>query len=198
MDDINKGFVARNGFVEGSGGHLCLGFGQKMSAAQRDAVAAAFADTTSAAYAAAENYAVGAAAAMTLDYTMEVDTNSLTNMGANIVDALFGNGSYCESQPGADETSATYRIVGGANYQNFNNTAWTLGTSFAWSHDFYGYGPSSLGGFTEGRQSISLSLTARKGDAITTSVSYVDQLGDPTDNLRGDMDYVSANVSYAF
>ena len=33
MDDLNKGYVARNGFVEGSGGHLCLGFAQKMSAA---------------------------------------------------------------------------------------------------------------------------------------------------------------------
>ena len=36
------------------------------------------------------------------------------------------------------------------------------------------------------------------GDSLSTSVSYVDQLGDHTDNLRGDMDYVSANVSYAF
>ena len=198
MDDINKGFVARNGFVEGSGGHLCLGFAQKMSAAQRDAVAAAFADTASDAYAAAENYAEGAAAAMTLDYTMEVDTNSLTNMGANIVDALFGNGSYCESQPGADATSATYRIVGGANYQNFNNTAWTLGTSFAWSHDFYGYGPSSLGGFVEDRQALSLGMSFSKGDDISTSLNYVMQLGDEEANLSGDKDYLAASVSYAF
>ena len=99
---------------------------------------------------------------------------------------------------GADESSFSYRLVGSATYNNFNNTSWSLTPSVVWSHDPSGYGPSSLGGFTEGRQSVSLSLTARKGDAISTSLSYVDQLGDPTDNLRGDMDYVSANVSYAF
>jgi hypothetical protein len=99
---------------------------------------------------------------------------------------------------GADERAFSYRLVGTATYNNFNNSAWSLTPSFVWSHDPIGYGPSSLGGFAEGRQSLSLSLTARKGDAITTSVSYVDQLGDPTDNSRGDMDYISANVSYAF
>ena len=122
----------------------------------------------------------------------------VTNLGASIVDAVFGNGSYCEGQMGADERSFSYRLVGTATYNNFNNTAWSLTPSVVWSHDPSGYGPSSLGGFTEGRQSVSLSLTARKGDSLSTSVSYVDQLGDHTDNLRGDMDYVSANVSYAF
>ncbi|WP_286940745.1 DUF1302 domain-containing protein, partial [Acinetobacter sp. UBA6526] len=183
MDDLGKGFVARNGFVEGSGGHLCLGFAQKMSQAQRDAVAATFATTGGAAWRAAKRYSSGSEKEMTLDYTMEVDTNSLTNMGANIVDALFGNGSYCESQPGADATSATYRIVGGANYQNFNNTAWTLGTNFAWSHDFYGYGPSSLGGFVEDKQALSLGMSFSKGDDISTSLNYVMQLGDEEANL---------------
>jgi hypothetical protein len=119
-------------------------------------------------------------------------------MGANIVDALFGNGAYCESQPGADETSATYRIVGGANYQNFNNTAWTLGTNFAWSHDFYGYGPSSLGGFVEDKQALSLGMSFSRGDDISTSLNYVMQLGDEEANLSGDKDYLAASVSYAF
>ena len=135
---------------------------------------------------------------MTLDYTLEYDTASLTNMGASITDALFGNGNYCESQPGADATSATYRIVGGATYSNFNNTTWTLGTNFAWSHDFMGYGPSSLGGFVEDKQALSLGVTMSKGDALSTSLNYVMQMGERKANLARDKDYLAASVSYAF
>ena len=138
------------------------------------------------------------AAGSELQVGYNLANGSITSLGASIVDAVFGNGSYCESQMGADERAFSYRLVGTATYNNFNNSAWSLTPSFVWSHDPSGYGPSSLGGFNEGRQSLSLSLTARKGDAITTSLSYVDQLGDPTDNSRGDMDYISANVSYAF
>ncbi len=181
MDNINKGFVARGGFNEGSGEHLCLGIFRNLTSAEIAAVNAA--DTN------------GVVDDIDHDLT---NHGGVTNLGASIVDAVFGNGSYCESQMGADERSFSYRLVGTATYNNFNNSAWSLTPSVVWSHDPRGYGPSSLGGFTEGRQSVSLSLTARKGDAITTSLSYIDQLGDHTDNLRGDMDYVSANVSYAF
>ncbi len=184
MDNMNKGFVARNGFNEGSGEHLCLGIFQGLSSTELAAVNAAATSS-------------GVGATELIDYNL-ADSSNVSNVGASIVDAVFGNGSYCESQMGADERAFSYRLVGSATYNNFNNSAWSLSPSFVWSHDPIGYGPSSLGGFAEGRQSLSLSLTARKGDAITTSVSYVDQLGDPTDNLRGDMDYISANVSYAF
>ncbi len=196
MDDLNKGFVARSGSVEGSGGHLCLGHTQKMSAAQRAAVGAAFQSGVAAAT--AENYAEGASAEMTLDYTLENNTAGLTNMGSSITDALFGNGNYCESQPGADATSATYRLVGGATYSNFNNSTWTLGTNFAWSHDFMGYGPSSLGGFVEDKQALSLGVTMSKGDALSTSLNYVMQMGERKANLARDKDYLAASVSYAF
>ena len=121
-----------------------------------------------------------------------------TNVGASIVDAVFGNGSYCEGNMGADERAFSYRLVGSARYDNFNNSAWSISPSVVWSHDPKGYGPSSLGGFTEGRQSVSLSLSANRGDGLVTSISYVDQLGDDESNLRNDMDYVSASVSYAF
>ena len=197
MDDLGKGFVARNGSVEGSGGHLCLGFAQKMSPAQRDAVAAAFA-TAGAARSAAEAEATGLADQITLDHTLEYATATLTNMGSSITDALFGNGNYCESDPGADSTSATYRIVGGATYNNFNNSAWTLGTNFAWSHDFHGNGPSSLGGFVEDKQALSLGVTMSKGSALSTSLNYVMQMGERKANLARDKDYLAASVSYAF
>ena len=181
MDNINKGFVARGGFNEGSGEHLCLGIFRNLTSAEIAAVNAAD------------------AGGLVDDIDHDLSNHAgVTNLGASIVDAVFGNGSYCEGQMGADERSFSYRLVGSATYNNFNNTAWSLTPSVVWSHDPIGYGPSSLGGFTEGRQSVSLSLTARKGDSLSTSVSYVDQLGDHTDNLRGDMDYVSANVSYAF
>jgi hypothetical protein len=89
-------------------------------------------------------------------------------------------------------------VVGSATYNNVNNTAWSLSPSLVWSHDPEGYGPTSLGGFTEGRQSLSLGLTARKGEGLSTSLNYVNQMGERTSNGRADMDYLSASVTYAF
>ena len=48
-----------------------------------------------------------------------------------------------------------------------------------------------------GRQSLSLSGNLTKGD-VKLGLSYVNQLGDPEDNLDFDKDYLSASVSYAF
>ena len=181
MNNIGNGFVSRGGFNEGSGEHLCLGIFQGLSAAE---IAAVNATTAS----------LGIDA---IDHDLS-SSGGVTNVGASIVDAVFGNGSYCEGQMGADDRSFSYRLVGSATYNNFNNSAWTLSPSFVWSADPLGYGPSSLGGFVEGRQSLSLGVTASRNDSFTASVNYVNQMGDEISNLRGDMDYVSANVSYAF
>jgi hypothetical protein len=121
----------------------------------------------------------------------------ITNLGSGVVDALFGNGGYCESQPGADSFSATYRIVAFANYNNINNTPWSFSPNFAMSNDFTGYGPSSLGGFIEGRQSMSLGASFNKND-LKVSVSYTDFFGDTLSQLNADKDNISASVSYAF
>jgi hypothetical protein len=123
--------------------------------------------------------------------------DGLTHLGSSQTDPLFGNGSYCESKNGADETAFTYRLIGSATYNNFQNTAWSFSPSFVWSHDPSGYGPTSLGGFVEGRQSLSLSGNFSKGDT-SIGMSYVNQLGDELDNTSYDRDYISANVSYAF
>ena len=68
----------------------------------------------------------------------------------------------------------------------------------AWSHDFMGYGPSSLGGFVEDKQALSLGVTMSKGDALSTSLNYVMQMGERKANLARDKDYLAASVSYAF
>ncbi len=120
-----------------------------------------------------------------------------THIGSSQTDPLFGNGSYCESKNTIDESAMTYRIVGGAAYNNIVNTAWSFNPSFVWSHDFSGYGPTSLGGFVPGRQSLSLSGNFSKGD-VSMGLSYVNELGDEVDNLNYDKDYLSANISYAF
>ena len=120
-----------------------------------------------------------------------------THLGSAQTDPLFGNGSYCESRNTADELSMTYRLVGGATYSNFQNTAWSFSPSFSWSHDFKGYAPSTMGGWVPGKQSLSISGTLSKGDT-SIGLSYVNQLGDKLDNLAYDRDYISANVSYAF
>jgi hypothetical protein len=147
----------------------------------------------------------GKSAAVTLDNTegatyfkKVTNASSSTNIGAGIVDAIFGNGNYCESQMGADELSATYRVIGSATYNNFNNTNWSMQPNFAWAHDFYGYGPSSLGGFVPGKQSLSLGLNFSKGSSISAGINYVAQFGDPDINTGTDRDYYSANVSYSF
>jgi hypothetical protein len=124
-------------------------------------------------------------------------TAALTNLGSGVVDALFGNGGYCESQPGAESFSATYRIVGFANYNNINNTPWSFSPNFAMSNDFTGYGPSSLGGFVEGRQSMSIGASFNKSD-LKVSVTYTDFFGDTLSQLNADKDNISASVSYAF
>jgi hypothetical protein len=178
MDNINNGFVARNGFNEGSGEHLCLGIFNGLTSAEIAAV----------------NAQSGQQA---IDYDLS-SQGGVTNLGASIVDAVFGNGSYCEGQMGADKTSYSYRLVGGATYNNFNNSTWSITPNFVWSHDPKGYGPSSLGGFVDGRQSLSLGLTASKGDAISAAINYVEQMGDEKANLRNDMDYMSASLSYSF
>ena len=123
--------------------------------------------------------------------------DGMTHLGSSQTDPLFGNGSYCESQNSIDATSMTYRLIGSATYNNINNTAWSFSPSVVWSHDFSGYGPSSMGGFVPGKQSLSLGGALSKGD-VRASVNYVNQLGDEQDNLAFDMDYVSASVSYAF
>ena len=110
---------------------------------------------------------------------------------------MFGNGGYCEDNPGAGSTSFSYRVIGSATYNNFANSQWSVSPNFAWSHDPSGYGPSSLGGFVEGRMSLALGLRANKG-AVSASLSYVNQLGDAEDNLSIDKDTLAASVSYAF
>lgn len=190
LNNKTKGFVARSGFNEGGGEFLCLGMYQDLTATQLatiNAATAAHADLGN--NAAVNPYAI--------DYDLSTKS-SLTNLGSSIVDALFGNGSYCESQMGADDLAATYRVIGSATYNNFNNSTWSASPNFAWAHDFMGYGPSSLGGFVPGKQSLSLGVNFSKGDAIRVGLNYVAQMGDITDNTNADKDFLAANFSYAF
>ncbi len=185
MDNRNKGFVARSGFNEGAGEFLCLGMYQDLTDTQ-------LADI---------NTRIRASGALGAAYEIDYDLSAnsgLSNMGSGIVDALFGNGSYCESQMGADDLAATYRVIGSATYNNFNNSTWSASPNFAWAHDFMGYGPSSLGGFVPGKQSLSLGVNFSKGSAVKVGLNYVAQMGDITDNTNADKDFLSANFSYAF
>ena len=122
---------------------------------------------------------------------------AISNVGSGVVDALFGNGGYCENKPGADDFALTYRLIGSATYNNINNSQWSFSPNFAWSHDPHGYAPSSMGGFVEGRQSLSLGADFSKND-LRISTSYVDYMGDELSQLSADKDYLSLAVSYAF
>ena len=122
---------------------------------------------------------------------------AISNIGSGVVDALFGNGGYCENKPGADDFALTYRLIGSATYNNINNSQWSFSPNFAWSHDPHGYAPSSLGGFVEGRQSLSIGANFSRND-LRISTSYVDYMGKELSQLNADKDYLSLAVSYAF
>ena len=160
--------VARGGYRDGVGGVKCGGITQG-----------------------------GALGATNFGGTANAATVGGTHLASSQTDPLFGNGGYCEMKNNADEMAMTYRVIGSASYNNIANTPWSLSNSMVWSHDFSGYSPSSMGGFVPGKQSLSLSSTLTKG-AVKASLSYVNQMGDPMDNLGFDMDYVSASMSYAF
>ena len=123
---------------------------------------------------------------------------ALTHLGAGQVDALFGNGGYCEDQNGADDLSLSYRVIGIATYNNFSNSGWSVSPSVVWAHDPYGYGPSSLGGFVEDKMTMSLSLNAKKSDALTLGLSYVSHLSGPEVDASSDKDTVTMSVAYSF
>ena len=54
-----------------------------------------------------------------------------------------------------------------------------------------------MGGFVEGRMSLSLGMRATKG-GVSASLSYVNQMGNVEDNLSLDKDTLAASISYAF
>ena len=122
---------------------------------------------------------------------------AITNIGAGIVDALFGNGGYCEAQPGADNTAYTYRIIGAATYNNFNNSPWSLSPNFSLAHDFKGYAPSSIGGFVEDKMTLSVGASLSKG-GTSLSASYVNYFDDELAQPEGDKDFLSLSISHAF
>ena len=124
-------------------------------------------------------------------------TGSVTNLGASIYDSLFGNGGYCEDNPGADDMSFSYRLVGSATYNNFNNSRWSLSPNFAFAHDPSGFGPSSLGGFVEDRMSLSVGVNANSG-GTTVGLSYVNNFDNDDVGLQTDRDYVTASVTHSF
>jgi hypothetical protein len=185
MNNRVNGFVARNGFNEGSGEHLCLGIFGGLSGTELATLNTTI-ETNLAAFGVQQ-----------IDYDLSSQAPA-TNVGASIVDAVFGNGSYCEGKMGADATAYSYRVVGSATYNNVANSPWSLSPSFSWSHDPKGNAPSSIGGFTEDRASLSLGLTARKGEGLSASFNWINEMGEITSNGRADMDYLSASVTYAF
>ncbi len=122
---------------------------------------------------------------------------AITNLGSGVVDALFGNGGFCEANPGADDLSVTYRLIGTATYNNFMNSPWTLSPNFAWAHDVSGNGPASLGGFVEDRQTLSLGASLTKG-GTSVSGTYTSYMDDPAVNSNSDKDFMSVSISHSF
>tara|TARA_A100001011_G_C14318015_1_gene848908 strand:+ start:1758 stop:4412 length:2655 start_codon:yes stop_codon:yes gene_type:complete len=125
-----------------------------------------------------------------------MDPSGLTNTLVPQANSLFGLG-YCEDNAGADSLSMTYRIRTGVTYNNFQNSAWTFSPSFGFDHDFYGDGPSSMGGFVDGRMKASLTAGFTRSD-LAVSLGYQMNMGDPKVNGSTDKDIATASFSYAY
>jgi len=125
-----------------------------------------------------------------------MDPSGLTNTLVPQANGLFGLG-YCEDNAGADSLSMTYRIRTGVTYNNFQNSAWTFSPSFGFDHDFYGDGPSSMGGFVDGRMKASLTAGFTRSD-LAVSLGYQMNMGDPRINGSTDKDIATASFSYAY
>ena len=93
--------------------------------------------------------------------------------------------------------SFSYRLVGSATYNNFNNSRWSLSPNFAFAHDPSGFGPSSLGGFVEDRMSLSVGVNANSG-GTTVGLSYVNNFDNDDVGLQTDRDYLTASVTHSF
>ena len=170
------GFVRVNNMNDNTNGHVARGGWNEGAASATEKCLGAFGSSKS---------------------VLSTAAAAISNIGSGVVDALFGNGGYCENKPGADDFSLTYRLIGSATYNNINNSQWSFSPNFAWSHDPHGYGPSSLGGFVEGRQSLSIGANFSRND-LSISTSYVDYMGKELSQLNADKDYLSLAVSYAF
>lgn len=95
----------------------------------------------------------------------------------------------------ADADSAGYRLMLAST---MNDAFWdvNLKPRIAWSHDFYGNAPSSVGTFTEGRKAVTLGLGAEYHENWVFDISYTNYFGNDDHNKINDRDFIGFSIKY--
>lgn len=96
-----------------------------------------------------------------------------------------------------DPDSWGYRLAGKLVYNNAMG-AWALTPRFAWQHDVDGVTPGPGGNFIEGRNAITVGLSADYQNKWQVDLSYTQFNGANRYNLINDRDFVGAFVKYSF
>lgn len=97
----------------------------------------------------------------------------------------------------ADPDSAGYVLM----LQSTKNDAFwdvNLRPRIAWSHDFYGNAPASIGTFQEGRQAVTLGITADYLLSWQIDISYTNYFGNGEYNAISDRDVIGFSIKYQF
>jgi hypothetical protein len=104
------------------------------------------------------------------------------------------NPEYCTDDGFTTDFSWGYRLRAAANYNNAI-AGWNLTPNVAWSHDVSGYSPAP--NFIEGRQALSVGVTADYLNVYQADLSYTSFFGADFNELQ-DRDFISLSFSVAF
>ncbi|MBX3489645.1 DUF1302 family protein [Parvibaculum sp.] len=104
------------------------------------------------------------------------------------------------SRQGCRATSVSwgYVLLGQLQYNNVFGTAISLQPTIAWNHGVSGNSPAPLGNYRQGAKAVSLALNGNYLGNWRGGISYTNYMGNEKYVNNNDMDFVSANISYAF
>jgi hypothetical protein len=98
----------------------------------------------------------------------------------------------------ATTTSWGYVLLGQLQYNSVFGTAISLQPTVAWNHGVQGNSPAPLANYRQGAKSVSLQLNGNYLGNWRGGIAYTNFFGNEKYVGNTDMDFVSANISYAF
>jgi hypothetical protein len=97
----------------------------------------------------------------------------------------------------ADQTSWGYRLAGRLDYNRAIGSI-NLIPRFSFQHDVSGNSPGPGGNFIDGRQALTVGLTAEYQNSWSADISYTRYHGAGRYNLINDRDFLAVNAKYSF
>lgn len=126
--------------------------------------------------------------------------NRLATICRSGTDLPLGGILNLDSRSGCRPTATSYGgiLLTRLDYNNALGTAWTLSPQLVYRFDMGGHTPAPLGNYSEGRQSLGLSVTANLQNTWRVGLSYTDFMGKEQFHQNLDDDFVSLTASYSF